>query len=278
MIWRKSKTMATSKYFIPHSLRTTQQKTEIQNYYNSLKTSLVAHWQYSPTDAVWKDSSVNQYNLTEDGLITLTTGRTSNLCYSNTVADTGGTSLFLDSNQPALYGGAKDFSIAAWVYPFYGFPGIGSILTNSLEGLWHTEYGLFALRKSSSEVNDVQFQFSIGVDFSEFKVVDPLFYPCAAWYLVIASHDSQNKTTSISVNGATPTTATYTGIPSNSKSDTSNVRIGRYSTNITTYGFFTGIIDDVAFWNRILVADDISKLYNNSYGIDLRGVIDRNNA
>ena len=88
-----------------------------------------------------------------------------------------------------------------------------------------------------------------------------------AWFLIVISHKVSTKTMTMSVNddsnGDSTTYAGTHGTPGD------NFQIGNYG-HLATYAF-DGKIDEVAHWNRVLTAAEITELYNSGAGIGYPG-------
>lgn len=84
------------------------------------------------------------------------------------------------------------------------------------------------------------------------------------WYLVTTWLDDSNNTIGVQINDNPPATTTYTG---SMASSAEFVWGGGGS-------MLTGRIDNGAFWNRILTADEIDDYYNAGNGVSCDDVLD----
>lgn len=78
----------------------------------------------------------------------------------------------------------------------------------------------------------------------------------ATWYHIRAGRDASTDTTFISLDNATPVTTSSTTI----FNSTSAVRIGKCLTGLR----HDGLIDDIAIWNRVLTASEITENFNRT--------------
>lgn len=88
------------------------------------------------------------------------------------------------------------------------------------------------------------------------------------WYHVVAWHDSVNDELGICLNAGTPTTAATGGVaPQDSAAE---FRIGARAYS-GVEDFFTGSIDEVGFWKRVLTPSERASLYNGGAGLAYPG-------
>jgi hypothetical protein len=81
----------------------------------------------------------------------------------------------------------------------------------------------------------------------------------ATWYLVHAWHDAANDLIGIAVNaGTADTTATSLGV-------NSSTATFRYAQNADNY-YFDGLMDECAFWKKVLTSAERTWLYNAGAG------------
>lgn len=82
----------------------------------------------------------------------------------------------------------------------------------------------------------------------------------ATWYFILCYHDAVNNQGGILVNTALTTGAT-SGTPAD---ESATLRFGQNTA--TTDGELNGRLDEVAFWKRMLTADERTWLYNGGSG------------
>lgn len=87
-------------------------------------------------------------------------------------------------------------------------------------------------------------------------------FSTGTWYLLHAWHDAAGNQIGLSVNAGTPTTSSYSSGVYNSGS---TLDIGRSGGGPE---YFDGVIDEVAFWKRVLTSDERTELYNSGSGRD----------
>ena len=80
------------------------------------------------------------------------------------------------------------------------------------------------------------------------------------WHYRVVTYDISEKTFTLYVDDATPTTEVLVG---NLKTDEDMIRIGRSSGY-----YFEGNIDEVAVWSSVLTSDEVAEIYGNT-NIDL---------
>lgn len=85
----------------------------------------------------------------------------------------------------------------------------------------------------------------------------------STWYFIVVWHDAVNNQIGISVNNGTPVTASTSGALGTSASD---FNVGAILNNSVISLFFDGLIDEMAFFKRVLTAGDITDLYNSGSG------------
>ncbi len=90
------------------------------------------------------------------------------------------------------------------------------------------------------------------------------------WYMLTVTHNSTTHTWKVYVNGVLKTSVTKaSGIGPGALTRACPYAIGDRPID-SKYGHpFAGLIDEAAFWNRVLATDEISALYNNGAGLSL---------
>lgn len=148
-----------------------------------------------------------------------------------------------------LKGGNKDFTIACMYRP------TTSTSDTGLFGRW--DYSPVQNREYIIYWNSGTITFLVNSDgeLSQKTVNSAVAGSAGNWYKIIAWHDSVNQLIGISVNDETPVTAAWAlGV----HSSVQTTEIGAYNAGSTANGRF----DQVAHWNRVLSAADITS-YNN---------------
>lgn len=215
-----------------------------------LTDNLISYWELNETSGTRIDAVTATGNdLTDNNTVTSNTG------IVGTAAEFTGTNLesLTRTDNASLSTGDIDFSMAMWIYPTVG-ASVGVFYKGNSTGV---EYGLTARSNG---------QFRLEVDNGPGLVnITPVnstpTYTINNWYFVVAWHDSVNNQIAIQVNNATPDTTAYS--------------LGSWDSTIALsigvdgdFGdYFTGRLDQIGFWKRILTADERTALYNSGSGL-----------
>lgn len=220
----------------------------------TLDDSLVAYWRLNETTMQRNDScGFSPLGLTADNVISAA-GKVGN---AGAFVNAEGDALIAYASD-YLVTGDIDFTIAAWVY-LSAKPGNMDVLskwngvTSDFEFI--LGYGLTAdrLRFLVRDFADTK---------STTQLADTLGSPqINTWYFVVAWHDSVNNTINIQVNNGTIDSTAYTdGVH---ESTTHLFVGGRIETPTSTW---SGRIDEVGIWKRVLSAGEKTVLYNGGNG------------
>ena len=226
-------------------------------------TNLVSWWALDETSGTREDAHGTN-DLTDNNTVGYTTGKKSN------AAD------FISSNSESLSIGDNasvstgdiDFSLCGWMY-------LNDVDTYSgpLVSKWHTTTTNREFILEYLQVNN-RFTFYVSPDGSDASKVlikaDSFGKPSSSvWYFACAWHDAANNTINIQVNNGTVDSSSF----SNGVFDSvSTLNIGRVSPSSTLY--HNGYIDEVAFYKRVLTADEREYLYNSGNGREYCEVAD----
>lgn len=202
--------------------------------------------------AVARDDSHGTNNLTDNNTTPSGAGRV-NLGADFELANTE----FLNHvDNASLSTGDIDFTIACWVKA-------ESLAANAhIMNKWglagNNEYTLFY----SNAANRFQFLVSNNGVASVFENADVLGAPAlATWYLIICWHDSVANTINIQINNAAIDSQAYA------------LGVFDSASNFTISGshagapFFDGVVDEAAFWKRVLTPAERTMLFNGGAGI-----------
>lgn len=233
--------------------------TQQQDGYPALLTGLASWWTLDETTGTRVDSHGSN-NVIEADPVGYVAGKQGN------AADfTGASDCHLYITNPTnLNTGANDWSVALWV----NLDEYTAALFDCLLGLSDTNF-------SSNNDGGMHIGYRGGTE-DRFDVtirVVSTRYNCnassfglpslATWYFLYAYHDASANEIGISINDGTVDTATYTGTP-NTK--TANLSLGRLGHTGTVQYYLNGKLDEVAWFNRTLTADEITWLYNSGAG------------
>ncbi len=150
------------------------------------------------------------------------------------------------------YDNTDNFSISAWVYPT-SLPTITMVVSNSLGGLAYLGYALYIssgaplfryYQNGTSTGSKLQYQSTLSIN---------------TWYHIVATFES--GTVKLYVNGVVNTTSqSGSGFTGSTDLSGSEFKIGSiYPTN--TYSF-SGDLDEVSFYNRVLTQTQVNSLYS----------------
>ncbi len=164
-------------------------------------------------------------------------------------------------DNAALSTGDIDFTVAGWVY-------LSSKTTSQgLIGKWDSgttrEYLIYYNTSGDS------FNFGVSSNGSNLTTITASSFGSPAlntWYYVVGWHDSVNNTLNIQVNNGTTNSVSYS---SGVIDSTSSFYIGQYQGG----QFFTGNIDSVGLWKRVLTSPEKATLYNSGNGLEYPFVV-----
>lgn len=158
------------------------------------------------------------------------------------------------STDTGLEGGDRDWSFAVWVKADTA----GNLFTVMCKGNdTAAASNAYFLTTSASKMK-------LYISTGAWKTVTANTFgtiPTDTWFLICCSHEASTKTIRISVNGGAEDSVVYTGTALDVGT---NFNIGIYGS--TTYSW-DGAIDQPAFWDRLLTADERTELYNDSDGV-----------
>jgi len=208
-------------------------------------TNLISWWALNEASGTRNDSHSTNH-LTDNNTVTSSAG-----VQSNAANFVSANSEYLSrADNTALSVGDIGFTFCGWFYLSSKTGNPTAISKGSSE---------YAIRYATTPD---RFQFSI-YDGSTSNAVNAnaLGSPgTSTWYFVCAWHDADNNTINIQVNaGTTNSTAHSTGVADGAAVFTISSLIG-------TSQYWAGLIDEVAFYKRVLTDDERSWLYNSGAG------------
>jgi hypothetical protein len=178
-----------------------------------------------------------------------------------------------DADQSGLNPGLGDFSYSLWMYPtslsapfFYSPLGKGAALGGAThtEGYWFTLYGTGL----PLPVGTLAFNFGDSVQTVRAGLGTSFVAPVNTWTHVVATHDRDGLLTAW-VNGFIAGTVSIASHNADC-SPSAAFSLGSISFNTPPYlggQHFTGRVDEVAFWSRLLTPDEVGQLYNGGQGL-----------
>jgi len=218
----------------------------------ALTDNLISYWKLDEASGNALDAHGSN-DLTDTNTVGSATGIINN---GRDFEDTN-SEYFTIADNASLSTGDIDFTVQAWIKP------------ESLVG--NLTYVM-----SKGKVGQVGSEYALHINFSDtpaFQVVSGV--PSAAtatWgsalsagtlYHLLAWHDASANQVGITVNDGTPVTASFSD---GSQDGTKPFRIGLDS-ETTASSYFDGVIDECAFWKRMLTAGERTQLYNSGSGL-----------
>lgn len=144
--------------------------------------------------------------------------------------------------------GNEDFSISVWVYIS------DNTVTQPIITKWNGSTNEYYLEY----IGSTGFRFTV----DSANVSFPIGITNNTWYHVIAYHDSSSDVIGLEINAGTPNTTSYTTGPT---SGDSVFEVGAQSID---GNYFTGRIDSLGFWKKILTEYERDVLYNAGSGLE----------
>ena len=211
-----------------------------------LLNSLVSHWRLNETSGLRIDSH-GGFDLGDINTVGSAAGKLGTAASFNA---TNEESLTVADNA-ALSMSDIDFTIAFWVW-FDALSGTG------LAGKWGSgsvEYLAY--------FDGTNLRFHVSNDgTANASVVNAQAISTGTWYFFVAWHDATANTINLSVNNnAAASTAHGTGV----HNGTASFNLGRNEEGVT---WFTGRLDSLSIWKRLLTANERAQLYNAGSGLD----------
>jgi len=221
---------------------------------STLLDDLVSWWSLDEASGSRADSHGSN-TLTDSNTVTQATGKVS----------TAGQFTKVNSEHltvPAthgLHGGDRDIAIVLWVY----------LDSDTTEGLVRCgtggvaashDYILFHVGGATK-----RFEWDVA-EGSSFNVLHSDNFgntALATWYFVVCEYNASTNTSSIQVNNGTADTLGSITSPNLIGNE---FDLGRYHSS-----WHDGRLDEVAFWSRLLTADEKTELYNSGLGIAYPG-------
>lgn len=213
---------------------------------NTLLLGLVAYWKLDEASGARIDS-VGGNNLTDNGSTGATTGKIGNAALFDPALSQN---LSIADNASLSIGAGVSLSLSLWIY--------------------HTGTGSRTiLNKGFNPVGGGYLVYLLDDDRVLWRIYDGSDQPsvlsailtASTWYHVVVTYNVSTTTMRIYINNGTP--AELMSGPASIPNDTGTFRIGAFTVG---GDYFDGRIDEVGFWKRVLVASEITALYNDDDG------------
>lgn len=218
-----------------------------------LLTSLVAYWKLDEASGTRVDSIAGN-NLTDHNSTLAAAGK-----IGNAASFVEASSQYLSSADVAvLRGGAGSWTIQAWARATTLSAADHNIVVKGAAD--YTPYALY----TKSGTNTIDF-FVSDFNYDHFEEVVGPALSTGTWYHLLAWYDSGASTLNVQVNAGTVTSVPITFTPFDDGSENAGVEVGGSSGG----GYWDGLVDEVAKWNRVLTAFERAALYNGGAGLPL---------
>lgn len=229
------------------------QKRRVATIVSPLLTDLAAFWKLEEASGSRLDS-VGSNTLTDVNTVTQAAGILGNAAQF-LIANSEYLSI---ADNAAIGMGDNDFTITCWLKLGVNNVGMGIVAKDAAT---KRDYALTF--ESPGSGSRFRFEVCNGVSTSIGTARATSFGLPATdtWIFVVVWHDSVNNTVNIQVNNGTINSAATSGAAGRGTAD---LRIGSQQVNPF---YYTGLIDEVGIWKRILTTNEKSQLYANGVGI-----------
>lgn len=223
----------------------------------SLLTNLISYWKLDEASGTRVDSHGSN-DLTMTGSIGSATG----IINSGASFPNDAQQRLTHATNSDLETGDIDFSFSGWVN-FTSHNDYNFIVSKSAYADNDIEYGLYY------DPNDNRIEFFVNPTGSststQVKADNFGTFGNGSWHHIICWHDSVNDLIGICVDDGTPNTAAHsTGV----FVGTAPFGVGLQHVTATSYANgFNGVIDEIAFWKRVLTSGERTALYNSGAGL-----------
>ncbi len=209
-----------------------------------ISTSLQGFWRLEEAAGARVDEQGNN-DLTANGLVNQAAGQIGNAQSFNSA--TFDYLSVVDGGE--LTTADVDFTISTWVYIS------NNALTQPIVTKWDGSTNEYYLEYLGS----TGFRFRVDTG----SVTLPIAVSNNTWYHVVAWHDEASNTVNISVNGSLPSTSAFSGGPTGGNSV---FNVGAQASGLQ---YFSGRIDALGFWKKVLTEHERNVLYNSGTGAEL---------
>jgi hypothetical protein len=219
---------------------------------STLITNLKAYWKLDESSGVRYDQ-VNSHNMTDVNTVSSTTGKIGTSANFNAA---NGERLYTASHPDLEFGVDEPFTVSAWVYltSKSNYRSIVGKAVNESNRQFHLYY--------HTTLNRYAWLVKLPAGNFNYFYANSFIPPLNTWTFIVAWHDPVANTINIQINDGTIESDPHAGTGSN----TAPFHIGSYITNSSQY-VWSGRIDEVGFWKRVLTTDERSALYNSGAGL-----------
>lgn len=224
-----------------------------------LRRGLVGYWRLEEASGTRYDCSQYGNHLTDNNSVGQGVGVQSEC---STFVKTSAQFLSIPSTA-SLAMGDIGFTVCAWVnFSVTNAPGDGSAICGKWDGEGKYEYLMDLTTLGSGPYKGDFLVTEDGHVATYARATATTFGGLAynVWYFIVGWHDPTANILGISVNGITNLVSYSTGVCASN----SDFLIGRNGSNITSD--FTGKIDEVGVWKRVLTPAEQTQLYNAGLG------------
>lgn len=218
----------------------------------ALKTSLISVWEMDDASGNATDSHGSNTLTETSGTIASATGKIGN-CRD---FEDGDTEYFTIADNASLSTGDIDCTWSCWVN-VESQNNQRTILCKDLTGT-NREFR-FWINSGGTSYGFGWLSMNNGTSAGQLDMMQTITN--GQWYFVVFWHDSVNNLIGMSVDDGTPVTVSYSGGMANS---TAPFSIGWLDEAPGLH--FDGMIDQTAFWKRVLTSAEITELYNSGNG------------
>lgn len=219
---------------------------------NSLLTSLISYWPMEEASGDAIDAHGSN-DLTD----TNTVGSAAGIISNARDFEASNTEYFTIADNTDLSAGDIDFTIQIWAHAetLASFPVL--VRKGGFES--DPEYVLFYNTTASRMVFGTA-STGNGINYTEVAANNFGAMSTSTWYCVHAWHDSVNNQLGIAINAGTPNTLSYSvGVYDGPGA----FELGASSPQAL---YWDGLLDEAAFWKRVLTSDERTDLYNSGAG------------
>jgi hypothetical protein len=179
-------------------------------------------------------------------------------------------SSYIDVGNTTLNFGTNSFSLSLWFNPTSG-----NVLQMLLsKGFWGGSISGFYLNlenRFNSNQRGISFGMNSGGYYSTNGTTSGFSYNVGSWNHVVVTWDSTAKSLKIYLNGVQATTSLIQGSAVSGISNISNSYAGLIGSYIDSNGtsrtlHYSGLMDSVVTWNKVISSTEVTQLYNNGNG------------
>jgi hypothetical protein len=215
----------------------------------ALSTNLISYWSMEEASGNAQDAHGSNH-LTDNGGTGSAAGKVGNA----RDLEAASSQYFSLADNPSISTGDIDFTFACWINA-ESLAGNQRIINKINQAVSVLEFQLFS--QSGTQLLWEVFNGSSAIG----SIGTSTALSTGTWYFVVCWHDSVNNLVGISVNAGTAVTTATSGAPANT---TAPFSIGSLDGLGTTH--WDGLIDEVAFWKRVLTSAERTELYNSGNG------------